>query len=834
MQVTQSQVAQSIDTLWQDVRYAARMMRRAPGFASIAVLSLALGIGANTAIFSLIDALTLRQLPVREPEQLVEFLNQYPGEPPLNAFSRPSYDYFRDHNHVFSGLSGISATSFSVRGEGLEQETVTGEYVDSNLFPLLGVRPAIGRLIGPEDDPAVAVVSWSYWQSRFNLDPAILGRRIVVDNVPAMVIGVAPREFFGLRVGARADIWAPLSLESMIHRSSRPGLGSLNLIGRLRPGVSLRQARAEMAVLFRWTLEERIRDSKDAATQQLKFTVEPAGAGLSTELRYRFAKPLTVLMAVVGLLLLLACANVANLLLAQGASRRREMALRVSLGANGFRLVRQVLTESLLLSAAGGLFGVILAYFGANALARVMTSGRRIIGMPPHIEIQVRPDTHMLLFTAGAALLTGVLFGLAPDWNAFAAALASSLREIARAGETRSRRHFGKGLVAAQVALSLVLLSAAATFVGYLWNLRNVNLGFQRDHVLLVGLDPARSGYEAGQLSRAYQALLSRFEAIPGVRSATLSGTTPINGAAASGFATVEGFQGEQRPEDRRYVSVNQVAPKYFETFGTPLLAGRDFNFQDASGRPRVAIVNQAMAQYYFGESNPIGRHVTLDHVMGSANVELLEIVGVVGDAKYTELHGPAPSTIYLSAFQTDRVPSQFSLRTNVDSAAVADEVRRTVRASLNNVGVAQVTTLADQVDASIVPERLLAGIAELFGALGAVLAAVGIYGLLAYSVARRINEIGIRMALGATKRAVTRMVRGDALKMVLAGLAIGTPIAFWSKTLAVNLIPDLPAGSIIPILFGACAMMAVALLAAYMPSRRAARVEPMEALRHE
>ena len=403
----------------QDVRYAARRLRRAPGFTATAMISLALGIGANTAIFSLIDALTLRKLPVRQPEQLVEFLSQYPGEPPVNVFSQPNFEYFQDHSHVFSGLSGISLSSFSVRSEGLEQETVNGEYVVENLFPLLGVKPAIGRLIAPGDDPAVAVVSWSYWQNRFNLDPAILGKRIVVEGVPVTIIGVAPRDFLGLRVGARSDIWLPLALESAVHRTS--GIGSLTLIGRLRSGVSLQQARAEMAVLFRWTLEERTSNSKDPVMRQLRFTVEPAGAGLSTALRYQFTQPLRVLMAVVGLLLLVACANVANMLLAQGASRQREMALRLSLGATGSRLVRQVLTEALLLSTAGGVAGVILAYFGADALVRIMTSGRPMIGLPAHIEIRVRPDMDVLLFTAGVTFLTGVLFGLAPAWSAIAA-----------------------------------------------------------------------------------------------------------------------------------------------------------------------------------------------------------------------------------------------------------------------------------------------------------------------------------------------------------------------------------------------------------------------------
>jgi putative ABC transport system permease protein len=811
----------SIERLWQDVRYALRMTRRTPGFTAVAVLSLALSIGANTAIFSLINTLMLRMLPVHEPEQLVELLTKYPGEPRTNGFSWQSYEHLRDHNHVFSGLIGVAPSRFSLRGED-QPETVNGEYVVGNYFPVLGVKPAIGRLIGPEDDymgvagSAVAVVSWSFWKNRFNLDPAILGKRVIVGDVPLTVVGVTQREFSGLQVGSRPDIWL------LRTTSDRTGL---NLMGRLKPGMSIEQARAEMTVLYQWTIEERAKTSKDPLIRQLRIEVEPAGAGFS-RLRDQFAKPLLLLMAVVGLLLLIACTNVASMLLARGAARQREMALRVSLGAGRFRLVRQVFTESLLLSAAGSLLGVFLAYFGTEGLVGIMASGRQIPGLPHRVEIQVQPDVHVLLFTAGAALLTGVLFGLAPAWNAFASAPASSLREIGMAGETRFRRLFGKSLVVAQVALSVVLLSAAGLFVRHLSNLQHLDLGFRRDHVLLVTLDPARSGYDRERLSRVYPELLDRLETIPGVRSATLSAVTPISGAGASRFANAEGYQ--DKLGERRYISLNWVAPKYFETLGTPLLSGRDFNIQD-QGRSRVAIVNQAMARYYFAGGSPIGKHVTFD-----GDSKPSEIVGVVGDAKYTGMREATPRTIYFNAFQEGRVFSQFALRTSVEPAAVASEVRRTVRELLKMVPVVRVTTLADQVDASIVPERLIATLSGLFGALGSLLAAIGLYGLLAYTVARRINEIGIRMALGATRSDITRMVLGDAMGTVFAGLMIGAPIASWGKRFAGSLIQDLPAKSLVPIAFGAVAMIAVALLAAYMPARRAARVDPMEALWHE
>ncbi|MGA3235522.1 MAG: ABC transporter permease [Bryobacteraceae bacterium] len=824
----------SLERLWQDVRYALRGMRRSPGFTAVAALSLALGIGANTAIFSLINTLMLRLLPVEHPEQLVEFLNQYPGDPAVNAFSWQSYEYFRDRNHVFSGITGVHPSRLNVRGEGLATEIADCESVAGNFFEVLGLKPAIGRLLGPGDDrigdpaSAIAVVSWPYWKSRFNLDPAILGKKITLEDVTLTVVGVTPREFDGLQVGFRPDVWVPSAVEPMIHPASRNGPvqvrpGALQLVARLRPRVSIEQARAEMAVLFRWTLEERIRASKDPVTRQLTFAVEPAGAGLSTSLRNQFAKPLLALMAVVGLLLLIACTNLANMLLARGAARRHEMAVRVALGAGRFRLMRQVLTESLLLSAAGGLLGILLAYFGAGALVRIMTSGRMI---GPPIDIQVRPDMRVLLFTGGVALLTGLLFGLAPAWSAFASGLASALRDSGRAGETRLRRLFGKGLVVAQVALSVGLLSAAGLFIGHLSNLEHIDLGFRRDHVLLLTLDPARSGYSPAQLSRAYRELLGHLEAIPGVRSATISGPGPLSGAGASRFVAVEGHP--ERPEDRRYISVNWVAPKYFETLGTPLLAGRDFSFEDRD-RARVAIINQSMARYYFGGGNPVGKYVTFDGESGP-----YQIVGVSGDAKYYEIREAAPRTIYLNTFQFPRPGSAFALRSGIDPEAVVPAVRRTVRELLSAMPVVRVTTLADQVDATIVPERLVATLSAVFGALGGLLVAIGIYGLLAYTVARRINEIGIRMALGATRGGICRMVLAEALGMSCGGLLIGAIAAYWGNRLAGTLIQDLPVKSAFPIAFASVTMIAIALLAAYVPARRAARVDPMEALRYE
>ncbi len=820
--------------MFQDLRFGVRMLRKHKGFTLAAVLTLALGIGANVAVFSVINAVMLKRLPVRQPERMVELLSRYPGEPAVNAFSRASFEHFRDNSRTLAGLTGVANARFSVKADGAEPELVEGEYVIGNFFQMLGLQPALGRLLEPNDDRAdsngyAVVISWPYWQRRFNLDPNVIGRTITLDHAVLTIAGVAPCGFAGLRVGAQPDLWTPAAAYAVVNpqgQAQPQGLGSYQLVARLAPGVSLAQARAEFGLLFAWTLQERVRNSKDPQTSQLTFELRTATAGLFTDLRERFEKPLMLTLAIVGLLLSLACTNVASLLLARAVARQREMAVRLSLGASRLRLVRQLLTEALLLTLLGGLLGIGVAWAGSRALVQLMRSGPPFIGLPGPLEIHATPDANVLLFAVGVALLTALVFGLAPALTVFKSASIAPLGQSDRVTEPKLSRVFGKSLVVAQVTLSVVLLSAAALFVAHLLRLRGQEFGFKRDNVLIVRLDASRSGYEADRLSRAYEELLERLQQTRLVRAASLAGTTPISGGAASRVVTVPGF--DERSEDRRYVNLNWVAPRYFDTLGIRLLAGRDFRREDR-GAPRYAIINQAMERHYFPNQSAVGQHLRFDN-----DNHPYEIVGVVSDAKYASLREAPPRTVYLNTFQARQPASDFILNTTGDPYAAAPEVRQAISEVLRTVPVARITTLTEQVDASLLVERAIASLSGVFAGIGCLLAGLGLYGLLAYATARRTHEIGIRMALGATRASVARMVMLEALTLTALGLSCGCAIAVWSRSYLTALAPDLPAMQAMPLLFGAIVTMAVALLAVALPAYRAARVEPMMALRHE
>jgi len=813
----------------QDLRYAVRSYARTPALAAVVIGTLALGIGANTAIFSVLDAVVLRPLPVREPDRLVELLSRYPGEPRMASFGWSAYEHYRDNNRVLSDLIAVGAGPIEVRPAGGAPEAVEGSYVTGNYFSALGLAPALGRLLDAQDDsdPAVAVLSWAYWQRRFGGDTGVPGRSIVVNDAPVTIVGVAPREFTGLLTGVSIEVWMPAQLLAQSGEGQRVG-GPL-LMGRLAPGVSRDRAQADLRVLDRWRVEELARSSGNSAWLEATLELESGRAGFSP-VRDAFGSGLEALMLLVGVLLAIACINVAGLLLTRGMARRQEVAVRVALGAGRLRLLRQMLAESVLLAASGGVLGVLLAYVGAELLVDMLVSSRPLMRLPGPLEIPVEPDGRVLLFAVTIAVATGVLSGLAPACTAATTAPAVSLRGMGQIGERRSWRVLRNGLVVGQMALSVALLSATGLLVGHLARLQTSDLGFARDGRLLVRLDPSETGYSRQELGERYDTLLARLEGLPAIRSVTLSAVTPIQGGGAARFINVEGV--EERPADRRYMSLNWVAPRYFETLGTPLVAGRDFQREDAHAQaPPVAIVNQALARRYFADRTPLGQRFTFDE-----SDRVYEIVGVVGDAKYVDLRQPAPPTIYLNALQEGRGTfAEFSLHTRAAPMAALPAVRDAVRQVLGeDARVDTATTMADQIDATLVPERLTAWLSTAFGALGAGLAALGLYGQLAYAVARRAREIGLRTALGATRAGVTAMVLKSAGLLVGVGLVLGVPAAIVSTRLAAGILDGQPPNWAWPIAAAAVLMMTVALLATALPARGATRIDPATTLRAE
>lgn len=810
-----------LDDLLKDARFGARILRREPLVTGMALLTLTLAIGANTAIFSLVDPLLFRDLPVRDPGRLVQFTFQYPRDPPLNMFSLANYHFYRDHTRVFSDMFGFTplATEPHPGEDPIRAEVVTGNY-----FQALGVGPALGRVLTSSDDeqgaPPVAVVSWRYWKNRLNGE-RVLGSAIDLEDsrmpVPmhVTVIGVAEQEFSGIVFGHNPDVWISLSAVPDTMRSQ----ASLALVARLRAGASIDQAQAEMRVLDRSRIDELAR--RDPQWRHVVIDVKPARTGLDTPLQQQFGGPLLLLMSMVGGVLLLACVNIGSLLLARGAARQHEMAVRISLGAGRLRIARQVLCESALLAGIGGVLGIVGARVAATALMRIMVSGTRAPGPAPRLDIPL--DARVLTFTVAITVLSAVLFGLVPAIAAFVSAPAPVLRQNL-AAQPRSRRLFGNALVVAQVAISLALLSVSQLSVVHLYHMRDGSLGFNRDRVLLISVNTSRA-QSRPQLEGLYEVLVPRLQAIPGVRSIAASATTPIAPGGASRFLQAEGF--DEPVRDRRRASLNWVSPNYFATYQTPLVAGREFRLTDFE-QPRRIIVNRALVRRYFASRDPIGQHVWVENER-----DPYEIVGVVGDAKYQDIRLVAPPMIYFCAPMT-RGSTTLSLRTDVDPTAVAMDAQRVVNEVVGANSVRRVTTLAEQVNAAVVPERLMALLSGFFGATGALLAAMGLYGLIAFTVARRTKEIGIRMALGATRGDVSRIVLQSGLALVVAGFVVGAPMAFWGTRITAMAIGDTSSGGIVPVVTAVAGMLAVAAAAAFVPTQHATRVDPLVALRSE
>ena len=834
---------QPVEMLVQDIRYALRFLRRSPIFTSVAVLSLALGIGANSAVFTLINALIVKSLPVREPGQLV-LLEPRRGDNIQRVFPHPYFRFLDSTNTVLEGMFAVSRESgVSVdRGNGAEPLPNGAALVSGKYFSTLGVRPAMGRLLGPEDDVTrkghpVAVISFEFWRRTFGSDEDIVGRTVRVNSVPMTIVGVAPEGFFGTQVGEKVDLYLPLLMASVAHRSPDSGVLDergdwwLYVMGRVKPGVSREQASAELSLLFKRGLLSdppfaRTNASGMAELAQASVQLSDASSGLA-DLRRRFAKPLIVLAGMSAIVLLIACTNLASLLSARAVARRKEIAIRLSMGASRQRLLRQLLTESVLLSSAGALLGTFLAFAGARGLLAIASRGR------PQLWISLTPDWRVVGFTALVAVGTAILFGIFPALQATRLELAPSLRAGASTGRGRGAIRFGKMLIATQVALSVLLVFGGSLFVRSLQRIYSTELGFDQANVVVFRMDPRRVGYRGSALASLYSTILERTRGVPGVRAATLASHVPFTGAQSGFGGSVDGYT--PPPGEQADITRVITAPDYFEFMRVPLRAGRRMAVTDigGGGGPRFAVVNESFVKHYVPSGRPLGRRL----YYGGADSIGMEIVGVVADAKFNSFREPAPPIAYwpYAADTSFRGPAQ-ALFVRVDPSIpnVTESVRAAIASIDRNVEILSVRSLDAQIDASISNERIVATLSAFFGAFALVLAIVGLYGLMAYAVASRARDIGIRIALGAAADRVGRSVFLEALTLVAVGVVIGLPAAFVASRVGQALLYGMTPGDIPTMLITAGLLGLVAAGAAAVPAWRATRIDPVGMLRSE
>jgi putative ABC transport system permease protein len=817
------------DTLIQDLRYALRALRSAPGFAAVAILSLALGIGANTAIFSLIDSVMLKTLPVSHPEQLLQVRTPAGFD---DVFTNPLWEQIRDRQDVFATLFAYSRTRYNLATGG-EVRNVEGSRVSGQYFETLGVQAVLGRTLTAADDKrgcaGTAVLSHDFWQRAYAGRTDVIGQTISLNGHPFEIVGVTQPGFSGIEVGSAVDVTAPICTDAIVDPTTnsldKRGDWWLRIIGRPKPGISAAQATARLNTLAPEIFKATLPPNLLHADQQAKylagtFNTAPASSGVSgVRSQYRLA--LLTLMVVVGVVLLIACANVANLLLARGAARQREIAIRMALGSGRARLIRQLLTESLLLSFGGAALGVVFAQWGTRLLINLLSTSRSSV----FLDLSV--DRRMLAFTAGVAFLTGLLFGLAPAWRGTRVQPQNAMKANARGVIEGPGFGLAKTLVMIQVALSVVLLVGAGLMLGTFWKLSSLDMGFDRQNVLLVRLDLGNANYPPERRPAAYQEMLDRVRAIPGVRSASMSGQVPIGRGSWNEELDVEGYT----PKSRGDVSVlyNSVTPGYFDTLRTPLVVGRDFNQYDTPQSPSVAVVNESFARRYYGFANPVGKRFRWRP--GAKLSAPVEIVGVVKDAKYVSLREKPSPTMFIPEAQVGpRGFANIEIRADTD---VVPPVKAAIEAVNRDISL-QFAMFSVQIEESLVRERLLATLSGFFGGLALLLAIIGLYGVMSYNVARRRNEIGIRMALGAEQSRVLRMVLGEVGVLVFIGLAIGIAAALattrFVQSFLYGLTPNDPW-----VLSSAAAVLAlVAVVAGYLPARRASRLDPMTALREE
>ena len=823
-----------LEQLHRDVQYAFRAMRHNIGFTTTAVLSLALGIGANTAIFSLVDALMLRWLPVENPQELVRLTlrSSRSAAPPGGSFSNAIVAALAEQKNIFSNVGGFGAAVFDLGSRG-SISRVPGAWVTGGYYETLGLHSALGRLLQQADDrpgaPLVAVISYGYWERRFASKPEAIGQSIVVDGVPVVIVGVSPSGFQGANVGAVADITMATAalprLEPAFAALLNPGNFWLQVLSRPQSGVSISQAQAHLNAVWRQIAERVIStgwpDARRKEMAESKFELVAGGTGYSY-LRERFERPLMILMAVTALVLLIACANVANLLLARATARQREISVRLAIGAGRGRIIRQLLTESVLLSMLGAALGIGLAWLTSRFLVETFSEIGGFGGLPP-IVFDLTPNWHIFGFASVVAIATGVVFGFAPAFQTTAIGESKMIKNDAPI--TQARSQLLSSLVTVQVALALLLLVGAGLFARTLQNLLNVDPGFRREGVLVVDLDGQREGYHGARLTEFYRSLLDRVRQLPGVESASLSSHTPLSGSTWSEAVAPKGQPLPQR-DNAIFIA---AGPGFFATMQTPLLAGRDFEERDR-GAPNVAIVNQAFAARYFLNRNLIGQYLSATVTRPPSD---LQIVGVVKDVATRSLRMPPYPTVYVAYFQRESRTDALVIRASGSLSQAASAIRKQLQPSFLTAAV-EVHALTDQVERTLVRERLMTILTGGFGALGLALACVGLYGLLGYTVVRRTKEIGVRMALGAQQRGVRWMIVQRAFRLLVAGVAVGVPAAWlvsrWLRSMLFGLTPMDPS-----VIAGGVVLLVLAgMLAAYFPARRATRVDPITALRHE
>ncbi|HUI40451.1 MAG TPA: ABC transporter permease [Terriglobia bacterium] len=839
-----------------DIRYALRVLAKNRMFTAVAVLTLAFGIGANTAIFSLLDQVLLRLLPVKDPQQLVLLTmrgRHYGSNWGGNAISHPMFRDFASHNQVFSGMFCRFPLQMSLMSGG-QAEPVEAEMVSGTYFSVLGVGAAIGRTFGPDDDRVpnghpLVMLSYDFWKQHFGGDPAVLGKTLTVNKYNLTVVGVAQQGFRGVELGRSPQIYIPIMMEKVAAVFSSDMLTDrrtrwVNAFGRLKPGVTRAQAKAGLQPFMHAMLEDEVRQAAFARAsaydreQFLKCSIDllPGSQGRSN-LRQALSTPLWALMAITGLVLLIACANLANLLLARAAGRQREIAVRLAVGASRGRIISQLLTETLCLSALGGLAGLLFAFWADKALMAVY--------LPENSEglsISAAPDLRILLFALAVTVAAGIVFGLAPALRTTAPDIARTLKDQAGAVVGGGHGKLRSALVVAQVGLSLCLLIGAGLFVRTLNNLSRLGPGFPVERLIGFELDPSLAGYNSERTKIFYRQLTDTFQSIPGVQSVGLASMRILVGNEWDSSMTVEGYN-PARPGDHAEPYMNQIGSNYFATLGVPIVEGRDFTPNDSrevkhgpepdNWTPTTVIINQEFARRYFPGQDPIGRHLGFGTDPGTPTE--MTIVGVVKDIKYTSLRDDIPPQAFVPYYGShDLGGMTVYLRTSFEPSQLMPLVRAKVRQLDPAVPVNEMRTTEAQISNSLSTERMIASLSTVFGLLATLLATIGLYGVMAYTVAQRRREIGIRIALGADRRSVVWMVMRDVLLLVAIGVAAGVPASLALMRAAQSQLFGITAHDPSTMAFATVCLALVACAAGYLPARRASRVDPMIALRYE